>query len=362
MIRVENLSKSFGKLTVLRDVSLHIKKGECVAIIGPSGTGKSVFLSCLNGLMTPDCGKIFIDGDDICDRHTNINKVRSKMGMVYQAFHLFSHLTVMENITLAPRKLLRLSAAEAQTKAEKLLDMVALREKANAMPGELSGGQQQRIAIARAMAMDPQIVLFDEPTSALDPTMVGEVLAAIRTFADKGVTMLIVTHEMEFAREVASRVLYMDENGIYEDGTPEQIFDNPQKPKTKAFIGKLKTLRYEIASKNFDFLQLYTQISLFCQKYRITPKSSHSMRLCTEEAVFYLLNNDLASRIELSLEYSDKNGTVTLSLDYDGPPGNPFDGEEDLGLILLRAKSSQIEYTNDEKGNHLKLNLQTGEK
>ena len=362
MIRVENLSKSFGKLTVLRDVSLHIKKGECVAIIGPSGTGKSVFLSCLNGLMTPDCGKVFIDGDDICDRHTNINKVRSKMGMVYQAFHLFSHLTVMENITLAPRKLLRLSAAEAQTKAEKLLDMVALREKANAMPGELSGGQQQRIAIARAMAMDPQIVLFDEPTSALDPTMVGEVLAAIRTFADKGVTMLIVTHEMEFAREVASRVLYMDENGIYEDGTPEQIFDNPQKPKTKAFIGKLKTLRYEIASKNFDFLQLYTQISLFCQKYRITPKSSHSMQLCTEEAVFYLLNNDLASRIELSLEYSDKNGTVTLSLEYDGPPGNPFDGEEDLGLILLRAKSSQIEYTNDEKGNHLKLNLQTGEK
>ncbi|MBQ6900503.1 MAG: amino acid ABC transporter ATP-binding protein [Firmicutes bacterium] len=360
MIRVENLSKSFGNLTVLHDVSLHIKKGECVAIIGPSGTGKSVFLSCLNGLMTPDCGKIFVDGENICDKHTNINKVRSRMGMVYQAFHLFSHLTVMENITLAPRKLTGLSDEAARTKAEELLDMVALRDKANAMPDELSGGQKQRIAIARAMAMDPQLVLFDEPTSALDPAMVGEVLASIRTFADKGVTMVIVTHEMEFAREVATRVLYMDEKGIYEDGTPEKIFDAPEKPKTKAFIRKLKTLRYEINSRNFDFLQLYTQISLFCQKYRISPKASHSMQLCTEEAVFYLLNNNLAAHIELSLEYSDKDGSVILSLDYDGLHGDPFEGKEDIGIMLLRAKSSQIQYSNDKDGNHLKLNLKTG--
>ena len=217
VIRVENLSKSFGKLTVLRDVSLHIKKGECVAIIGPSGTGKSVFLSCLNGLMTPDCGKIFIDGDDICDRHTNINKVRSKMGMVYQAFHLFSHLTVMENITLAPRKLLRLSAAEAQTKAEKLLDMVALREKANAMPGELSGGQQQRIAIARSVLNEPEVIIADEPTGNLDSETADGIMQLLTGInRDKGTAIVMVTHNRSIFEQYPGRIMVCKDEECHE--------------------------------------------------------------------------------------------------------------------------------------------------
>ena len=191
MIRVEKLCKAFGALQVLQDVSVDIGRGECVAVIGPSGTGKSVFLSCLNGLIRPDSGRVFINGTDICDKQTDIDRVRRRMGMVYQSFHLFSHLSVMDNITLAPRKLLGLSAGEAQAKAEALLDMVGLREKASSMPTTLSGGQQQRIAIARAMAMEPEIVLFDEPTSALDPAMVGEVLAVIRALSRLAMTMIL---------------------------------------------------------------------------------------------------------------------------------------------------------------------------
>ncbi|MBP3685002.1 MAG: amino acid ABC transporter ATP-binding protein [Oscillospiraceae bacterium] len=361
MIRVEKLCKSFGPLQVLRDVSVEIGCGECVAVVGPSGTGKSVFLSCLNGLTKPDSGRVFISGVDICDKGADIDRVRQKMGMVYQSFHLFSHLSVMDNITLAPRKLLGLSAGEAQAKAEALLEMVGLREKAFSMPSTLSGGQQQRIAIARAMAMEPELVLFDEPTSALDPAMVGEVLAVIRALSRQGLTMVIVTHELDFAREVADRVLYMDDMGIYEAGTPEEIFDHPKRERTKAFIRRLKTFQYEIPSKTFDFYQLYTQIELFCQKYRISRETSYGLQLCTEESVFHLLKHNLASRILLSISYSEQSGAAMLMLDYDGPNRDPFSGgEEDIGLQLLRSKAEQIQYENSEEGNHLKLQLYTG--
>lgn len=361
MIRAEKLCKSFGSLQVLQDVSVEIRRGECVAVIGPSGTGKSVFLSCLNGLTRPDSGRVFVDGVDLCDPKTDINRVRQKMGMVYQSFHLFSHLCVIENITLAPIKLLGLSAREAQARAESLLDMVGLREKAYAMPATLSGGQQQRIAIARAMAMEPEIVLFDEPTSALDPTMVGEVLAVIRALSRKGLTMVIVTHELDFAREVADRVLYMDDKGIYESGTPEQVFDHPQRERTKAFIQRLKTFRYEIPSRTFDFYQLNTQTELFCQKYRVSRDTSYRLQLCVEESIFYLFNHDLADHIFLSISYSEKEDHALLALDYNGPNGDPFAGaKEDLGLQLLRFKTSQIRYENDENGNHLKFQLDTG--
>ena len=361
MIRVEKLCKSFGPLRVLRDVSVEIGRGECVAVIGPSGTGKSVFLSCLNGLTKPDSGKVFIDGADICDKGTDIDRVRQKMGMVYQSFHLFSHLCVMDNITLAPRKLLGLSAEEAQTKAEALLDMVGLREKASAMPATLSGGQQQRIAIARAMAMGPEVVLFDEPTSALDPSMVGEVLAVIRALSRQGLTMVIVTHELDFAREVAHRVLYMDDMGIYETGTPDEIFDHPQRERTRSFIRRLKTFQYEIPSRTFDFYRLYTQIELFCQKYRVSRDTSYMLQLCVEESVFYLFNHSLADRISLSISYGERAGSALLSLDYNGPNRDPFaNDEEDLGLQLLRSKTSLIRYENDEEGNHLKFQLDTG--
>jgi len=340
---------------------VEIERGECVAVIGPSGAGKSVFLSCLNGLTKPDSGRVFINGVNICDKRTDIDRVRQKMGMVYQSFHLFSHLSVMDNLTLAPRKLLGLSAGEAQTKAEALLDMVGLREKATAIPSTLSGGQQQRIAIARAMAMEPELVLFDEPTSALDPAMVGEVLAVIRALSRQGLTMVIVTHELDFAREVAHRVLYMDEKGIYETGTPEEIFDHPQRERTKAFIRRQKTFQYEIPSRTFDFYQLYTQIELFCQKYRISRETSYGLQLCAEESVFHLLNHNLASHILISIYYSEQSGDAMLTPDYGVPNRDPYaGGEEDIGLQLLRSKAEQIWYEKNEEGNHLKFQLETG--
>ena len=214
MIRVEKLSKAFGSLQVLRDVTLTVEKGERIVIIGGSGCGKSVFLRCMDLLEIPDKGTVFVGEDELTSRKADLNRIRRKVGMVYQGFHLFSHMNVLDNITLAPVKLLGLSREEAEKKEENLLGMVGLESKKYAMPEVLSGGQKQRIAIVRCLAMEPEVMLFDEPTSALDPTMVGEVLATLRLLAKQGMTMIIVTHEMGFAREIATRVLYMDEQGI----------------------------------------------------------------------------------------------------------------------------------------------------
>ena len=227
MIRVEHLSKSFGQVDVLKDVNAEIRKGEVVSIIGPSGAGKSTFLRCLNLLDHPTSGSIWIDGVDVLARKADVAKVRQKMNMVFQSFNLFAHLSVLENLTLAPIRLRGMDRQAAGEKARDLLRLVGLAEKAESFPDELSGGQKQRVAIARCLAMEPEIVLFDEPTSALDPTMVSEVLAVIRRLARDGMTMAIVTHEMDFARDVSNRVFYMDEGTIYEEGTPQQIFENP---------------------------------------------------------------------------------------------------------------------------------------
>ncbi len=239
MIFVEDLHKYFGDLQVLKGVNQHISKGEKVAVIGPSGSGKSTFLRCLNMLETPTKGKIVIDGDEITAHGSDINKIRQKMGMVFQQFNLFPHKTVMGNITMAPMALKKLSRDEAEAKAEELLKRVGLLDKANAYPAQLSGGQKQRIAIARALAMEPEIMLFDEPTSALDPEMVGEVLEVMTDLANAGMTMVVVTHEMGFAREVSDRVLFMDGGYIMEEGTPEQIFNNSQNERTKEFLRKV---------------------------------------------------------------------------------------------------------------------------
>lgn len=239
MICVEDLHKYFGDLQVLKGVNQHIAKGEKVAIIGPSGSGKSTFLRCLNMLETPTKGKIIIDGDEITAAGSNINLIRQKMGMVFQQFNLFPHKTVMGNITMAPMTLKKLEKDEAEAKAEELLRRVGLLDKAKAYPAQLSGGQKQRIAIARALAMEPEIMLFDEPTSALDPEMVGEVLEVMTDLANAGMTMVVVTHEMGFAKEVADRVIFMDSGMILEEGTPEQIFQNPQNERTKEFLRKV---------------------------------------------------------------------------------------------------------------------------
>ncbi len=239
MIQVNDLHKQFGKLEVLKGITQHISKGEKVVVIGPSGSGKSTFLRCLNLLEVPTKGEIIIDGQSITDPKANVNQIREKMGMVFQQFNLFPHLTIMDNITLAPMKIKKISKDEAQETARELLKTVGLSDKESAYPAQLSGGQQQRIAIARALAMKPEIMLFDEPTSALDPEMVGEVLAVMKQLADDGMTMVVVTHEMGFAREVGSRLLFMDQGVVLEEGVPAEVFENPQHERTQSFLSKV---------------------------------------------------------------------------------------------------------------------------
>ena len=239
MIDVKNLKKNFGALEVLKGVSQHISKGERVVLIGPSGSGKSTFLRCLNLLETPTSGEIIFEGQSITDEKCDINKIRQKMGMVFQHFNLFPNMTILRNITLAPERTKLMTKEQAEKKARELLKRVGLEDKADSYPAQLSGGQKQRIAIVRALCMQPEVMLFDEPTSALDPEMVGEVLDVMKELAKSGMTMVCVTHEMGFAREVADRVLFMDEGIIVEEGTPAEIFGNPKEKRTQDFLNKV---------------------------------------------------------------------------------------------------------------------------
>ena len=236
MIKVKNLKKQFGNNVVLKDISVAIEKGEVVSVIGPSGSGKSTFLRCINGLEEFNGGHIFVDNKDVADKNLNIDKLREKIGMVFQSFNLFPHLTVLENIILAPVTLKKMNKEEAKVKAKELLKKVGLEEKANFYPSSLSGGQKQRVAIARALAMNPEAILFDEPTSALDPEMVGEVLQVMKSLAKDGMTMVVVTHEMGFAREVCDRVIFMADGEIVEQGNPNDVFLNPQHERTQNFL------------------------------------------------------------------------------------------------------------------------------
>lgn len=239
MIKVENLTKAFGELEVLKGINQEIKDGEVVVVIGPSGSGKSTFLRCLNLLEEPTSGKIFVDDEEITSKDIDINKVREEMGMVFQSFNLFNNLNIIDNITLAPTLVKKMEKEEAEKKAMELLKRVGLPDKRDSYPKSLSGGQKQRIAIARALAMNPKVMLFDEPTSALDPEMVGEVLDIMKDLAKEGMTMVVVTHEMGFAREVGDRILFMDGGYIVEEGSPEEVFGNPQNERTQNFLAKV---------------------------------------------------------------------------------------------------------------------------
>ena len=239
MIEVKNLTKSFGDLKVLQGITETITEREVVCVIGPSGSGKSTFLRCLNLLEEPTSGEVFLDGQQVISPEANIDEIRTKLGMVFQSFNLFPHMTVMDNIMLAPIQVKKMSKEEAEKKAKELLKTVGLEDKADSYPSSLSGGQQQRVAIARALAMDPEVMLFDEPTSALDPEMVGEVLAVMKDLANQGMTMVIVTHEMGFAREVADRVFFMDQGIIMEQGTPDQLFLEPKNERTQNILSKI---------------------------------------------------------------------------------------------------------------------------
>jgi polar amino acid transport system ATP-binding protein len=349
MITVEHLSKSFGGLMVLKDINVEIKKGEVISIIGPSGTGKSTFLRCLNLLERPSAGHILIDGVDILEKGVNAPKLRQKMGMVFQSFNLYEHLTVMGNVTLGPIKLRGLSKKEAEEKARELLKIVGLSEKANSFPNELSGGQKQRVAIARCLAMDPEIILFDEPTSALDPTMISEVLAVMRRLAKGGMTMAIVTHEMEFARDVSTRVFYMDDGVIYEEGNPKDIFENPKKEKTRAFIRRLRILKQEIDSHDFDLYKLNASIEAFCAKHTIDKNVVGNILLLVEEVLVNMLLpiKQVGDTIVLALEYAEKRGEFQIVFDYSGEQHNPLldESEDNLSLMIVKNKAKDIQYS-----------------
>jgi polar amino acid transport system ATP-binding protein len=357
MIRIKNLAKSFGETAVLKDVSADIKKGEVISIIGPSGTGKSTFLRCINLLEHPGAGSIDINGVDLLDKKTRVTEIRQKMGMVFQSFNLYSHLRVIENLTLGPVKLLGKTREEANKKAIELLKLVGLAEKANNFPNELSGGQKQRVAIARCMAMEPEILLFDEPTSALDPTMVSEVLAVIRRLAREGITMLIVTHEMEFARNISNRVFYMDEGIIYEEGTPEQIFDNPEREKTRAFIHRIRSLEYKISGRDFDLYALQAEMEQFCEKHVISKNVSANVQLLAEEVI--VLQHDY-SDITITLSYSEKDGDVEILCESSGSPLNPLEPgatEDEIGLLLIKDKCKSVDYSYENGKNILSLKV-----
>ncbi len=353
MITLQHLKKAYPNVTPLKDVNAEIHKGDVISIIGPSGTGKSTLIRLINMLETPTSGKIIVNGQDITAKKCDISKVRRKMGMVFQAFNLFPHLTVIENIMKAPVDLLKKPKQQAYDEGMNLLRMVGLADKAFVYPNNLSGGQKQRVAIARTLAMDPEIILFDEPTSALDPTMVGEVQAVIKDLARKGLTMMIVTHEMSFAKEIANRVFYMDEGGIYEEGTPEEIFDHPKKEKTIRFIRRLKVHEKTITNRDFDFIGMVTEIEQFGRKNLISQKTIYRAQTLFEEMCMQILLPNLEDGFKLSVStaYSQKDEELTMSFLYTGKLFTPECAENDLSLTLIKsAVSSMTHVPIDEDG------------
>ena len=309
IIRISHLKKRYENLDVLHDINADIHRGEVISIIGPSGTGKSTLLRCLNLLEHPTGGSIFIDGEDILTKGYPVHLMRQKMGMVFQSFNLFGNKTVLENVMLAPCQLRHEDPEKAREEGLALLRKVGLAEKADVYPTSLSGGQKQRVAIARALAMKPEILLFDEPTSALDPTMVGEVLSVIRQLANEGMTMLIVTHEMKFAHDVSTRIFFMYDGYIHEDGSPEQIFENPVHSATKAFIQRIRKEVFQIDGPDFDFLGMQSAINAFCYKYGITEKQDTAQRLCDK-----MLNDVMAAYrpITVRITHSEQSGVTAL--------------------------------------------------
>ena len=339
MIRIRNLSKQFDGKLIWKDINLDIERGETVVIIGGSGGGKSTLLRCINRLAEPDSGEILIDGVNILAPGTDINAVRRKMGMVYQHFNLFSHLTVLENIILAPMKVAGMRREDAVKEARQLLARVGMSGRDDSMPSELSGGQKQRVAIARTLAMHPEIILFDEPTSALDPTMVEEVLSVILSLSEDGITSVIVTHDLNFARKVASRVVFLADQGICEEGTPEQVFDRPANIQTQRFLFRSRVYEKELTPDTLDLYALASELRAFLRRFEYEKKQEKFLPVLCDELLYPILKHpDLpAESAVLRLLGSETSTRHTLFIRFRGIACDPLSEPylDELNLTLL---------------------------
>ena len=358
MIKIEHLRKEYPDVVPLKDVSVEINKGDVISVIGPSGTGKSTLLRCINQLEKPTSGTITFDGEVITDPKCRMDLVRRKMGMVFQSFNLFANRSIIENIMAAPMDLLKKPRQEAREEAMALLKRVGLAEKADVYPDQLSGGQKQRVAIARAIAMKPEMILFDEPTSALDPTMVGEVLQVIRSLAKEGMTMMIVTHEMKFARDVSTRVFYMDEGGIYEDGTPGQIFGAPLREKTRIFIKRLKQLPITINTPDFDFIGVSSRLEVFCRDNMLSAGIARDIQLLFEELVVQgIARRSGVFPIEIMTELSETDDSIVMDISYGGESFDPVRDGDELSAAIIGRLSAEHSHSYEGGINRFKATL-----
>lgn len=349
MIEISHLRKEYAGVTPLADINTVINSGDVISVIGPSGTGKTTLLRCINLLDRPTGGKIIFNGEEITAKGYDVTRARRKIGMVFQSFNLFDHLTVIENVMTGQVEILGRSRQEAYEKGMMHLKQVGLADRKMAYPSMLSGGQKQRVAIARALAMDPEIILFDEPTSALDPSMTGEVESVIRSLSESGTTMMIVTHDMAFARSICNRVFYLDEGVIYEEGSPEEIFGNPKKEKTGRFIRQLKVLGFKIDPVSFDVHHLYGQIDDFCIKNRLVEQTVKKIRLVVEEICLQILIPELKKTvIKGDIGFYSDTGAVSIELCYEGGKFDPFMSGNKLSVKIIEGMSDIHEYEYDE--------------
>ena len=353
MIEVKHLKKVYPNATPIKDITITINDGDIVSVIGPSGTGKSTFIRCLNRLETPTSGTIIVDGICATDKKCDLTALRRRMGMVFQSFNLFGHLSVIENVMMPQIDLLGVSRQAAYDRAMELLKLVGLEGRAKQYPKVLSGGQKQRVAIARTLSTDPDIILFDEPTSALDPTMVGEVQSVIRRLAETGKTMIIVTHELKFAKEVSNRVLFLTNGGIYEDGTPEQIFGHPQRELTRRFIRQLKVYENEPEEGGFDYPAVMNGIEQFCIANRVSQALTERLLAATEELTMQILLPEIEDgRIYVCVEYDDQRTTVYAKFRYGREAFDPRSSDNGIALAILKKQCGEIEYNASENGKY----------